>query len=124
MVLAKRVSLLLVVAVFWVSSMAFAALKMPEELNAEFTQYPDSKIVSTHTTADAVVAVLDVPGADIDAVFDFYKEKATGNGWKIEIESKAEDYQALHMSKNDRVGIIGIGCDADNVTITLSINGQ
>ncbi len=123
MVLAKRVSFIVFLAVFMVSSIAFAALKMPEELNAEFAQYPDSKIESTHTTDDSVMAILEITGADIDEIFDFYKEIATGNDWEIVVESKTEEYQALQMTKGEKLGLIGIGSDGEIVTISLSING-
>jgi len=125
MTMTKRVIFLLVIAVFMVSSLAFAGVTMPEQLDEEFTQYPDSSIVTTTNVPGAIVqAVLDCGDASIDDVYDYYIEKAKDNGWMVQAEDKSADSYSVLLVKGTLGGNIVVALEEDMTSAVVSIMQQ
>lgn len=125
MAMTKRVIFLLVIAVFMVSSAAFAGVTMPEQLDEEFTQYPDSSIVTTTNVPGTIVqAMLDCGDASIDDVYDYYIEKAKDNGWMVQVEDKSADSYSVLLAKGNLGGNIVVAIEDDMTSAVVSIMQQ
>ena len=124
MTFAKRTLFLLVVAVFMMSSMALAALTMPAELEAEFTQYPGSTIVNVVDAGTIVQVIIDCGDDTLDEVYDYYKEKATGNGWTVQMEDQSVDIYVMLMKKGTNGGNVTVAVEDGKTSATVSIMKQ
>jgi len=121
MIFLKRALFPLAVSVFMMSSIAMAALTMPAELEAEFTQYPGSTIVNAVDAGTIVQVILDCGDASIDAVYDYYKEKSTENGWVVQMENKSVDTYVILMKKGTNGGNISVAVEDGKTSATVSI---
>lgn len=124
MSITSKVIVCLSFVVFFVCSIAFAGPSMPKELESEFTRYPGSVIVNA-TTSAMIVQVITACGSDsMDAVFEYYKEKASKNGWVVQVENASAESYNLMLQKENKIGMIAVGIEDGATSATLSIMNQ
>ena len=108
----------------FVSSIVFAGPDMPEKIKKEFPQYPGSSVMHTMDSPIMTQVILDCGSDSIDTVYDYYKKKATGNGWTVQMENKSADVYNLMLKKGERGGMIAVAGDKGQISATLSIMSQ
>ena len=109
------------ILLFCLFSPAQAGLTMPEEIESEFTQYPGSQVVNTTSTNFMKQVVLDCGSDALDRVYDYYKDKAAGNGWIVMMENKTPDLYTCLMKKEDKSGNIAVAGENGKTSATLAI---
>jgi len=119
----KKTCLLPLILLF-VFSVAFAGPEMPAKIKNEFTQYPGSTVMHTMDSPAMTQVILDCGSGSIDAVFTYYKKKASGSGWVVQMENKSADVYNLMLKKGDKGGMISVGKDGGKTSATLSIITQ
>jgi hypothetical protein len=117
----KVLMVALIISNFLIFSVAMAGPTMPKDLATEFTQYPGSSVMHTTTSAPLVQAILDCGSAEIDTVYNYYKGKATQNGWQVHRESKSAGIYNLALRKNDNSAMILISRANGATSATLNI---
>ena len=121
MTLAKKLGVFLFIVAFMVSSVALAALKLPEEIEAEFTQYPGSKVTNSTAAGSMFMASLDCGTDSVDEVFDYYKARIMENDWTIEFESKSENNYSIKVNKESLEGSVIVFSDGEATVVNLAI---
>jgi len=119
----KNICLLLMVLLF-TSSIAFAGPEMPAKIKKEFSQYPGSTVMHTMDSPIMTQVILDCGSESIDAVYSYYKKKAVGNGWTVQMENKSADVYNLMLKNGDKGGMIAVGSEKGEIAATLSIMSQ
>lgn len=116
----KNICLFLMVLLF-TSSIAFAGPEMPAKIKKEFSQYPGSTVMHTMDSPIMTQVILDCGSESIDAVYSYYKKKAVGNGWTVQMENKSADVYNLMLKNGDKGGMIAVGSEKGEISATLSI---
>jgi hypothetical protein len=112
---------LFIVTLLFVPSIVFAGPEMPSKIKNEFTQYPGSTVMHTMDSPIMTQVILDCGSDSMDAVYTYYKEKATGNGWAVQMENKSAEIYNLMLKKGDKGGMIAIAGEKGKTSATLSI---
>jgi hypothetical protein len=103
-------------------SMAIAGPSMPDQIKAEFTQYPGSTVVHTMAAEGMVQAVLQCDKTTSETVFDYYKKEAARSGWDIAMELKNAEVSQLMLTKNNQSGMIAVTDEDGEISVVLSIS--
>lgn len=121
MSIAKRYICLFLFVLLFMSPVAFAGPEMPKKIAEEFTRYPGSTVMHTMDSPIMTQVILDCGSESIDAVYTYYKKKAAGNGWTVQMENKSADVYNLMLKKGDKGGMIAVGSEKGKISATLSI---
>jgi hypothetical protein len=119
----RGICLFLTVFLF-VSSAVFAGPDMPDKIKNEFTQYPGSAVMNTMQSPIMTQVILDCGSEPLDRVYDYYKKKATANGWTVQMENKSADVYNLMLKKGEHGGMITVGGEKGQISATLSVMSQ
>lgn len=114
----KRVAVLILFSF----SIALAGPSLPNKIDSEFTQYPDSTVIHTIASDGMIQAILHCGKTSVETVFDYYKKKADLSGWKIAMEIKNPDTYQLMIKKDDQDGMIAVINENGETSVVLSIS--
>lgn len=98
--------------------------ELPADFPSDFPLYPGAKLTSSWSTSGddgKGISVVWETGDSVDKVRNFYKEKLSSQGWKIDSEFAQEQMQTLSFEKDKVSGFVGLAKTDGKLTISVTL---
>lgn len=100
---------------------AYAGLEMPAELQAEFPQYADSKLIQVTNVSGTAIVMMDCGSADMEKVFNFYMSKAKEHGWTVQMENRQQEMMLLAAEKGNKKIMLTVAVEDGKTAVGMTL---
>ncbi len=119
----KRV-FLLAAAFMCLSSIAYAGVEFPKEIETEFPMYEGCSAFQVTNMDKGLIATIKCDGAAVEAVYDFYKQQAEAAGYAIAMTTRQEQNMMFMAQKGSKNVAVNITRDNGTVLVNFTVVSQ